>query len=348
MRDLVNAVDKRVMGLCQRCFDKFMRLYAPVFFPVVLFAFVANEFVRGELMLPIIRAWVLFHITLVVLAYFAQAPARVLARSNPNARLRMVYLNAVDRHKDILSLITTAGLEIPSEFPTVEPSAREALLAYNRVPLLHSLTWTIHDHHYLRYSWLRVDKSDPSVLLSALKPLDVILFHSRRSHLGKIVRIVTRCYWDHVATYAGNGNIMHATLQGVRKDILLPFFLDQHRDFAVLRKPQLTNSQAAEKLAFMEQQIGKGFNYRGVSLEFWRIITGKKYDGLLSAFTLSANLLFCSAVLVLTAWRPELRRLQLALLMAGGPYMFDTVYHWVAYRGDIITVWRGEYGKSRD
>jgi len=86
----------------------------------------------------------------------------------------------------------------------------------------------------------------------------------------------------------------------------------------------------------------------GVVNNFWVIITGKSCDGLMTPLTFFTNLLLLGTVYLYYFNVPELPRIGLLLLIFSSLYMFDCIYHWLAYSPSLNLLFESINEKSRN
>ncbi|MGD0597105.1 MAG: hypothetical protein ABSA64_06230 [Sedimentisphaerales bacterium] len=327
-----NILPKSFLNEIGFVFNCFMRSYAYVFIPFVLICFIVNEFVSNILIFIFILLYCYFHFAILIIAYYFHCRFRDYIDFDLNKLLMVNMTNNVDEHQDIVSLITLRHCRIPPEIITCYSYADRILKEIQQIPFLHNLTRTIVDHKYLRFSWIKADKSKQKEFISALKVGDIILYHSCKSVIGSIIRFLSRCYWEHSDHYIGNGKVMNVAPGGIKAVDINKWVTDDKVELAVLRRQDMDIEYFNK---FMQKIEGGKYNYLGVLIELWRIITNKKQDGLMTLpiFIINITLVF----IIMYVWyrHPDLTRLHLFLFLIFAPYLFDTVYHWWVYKKDF-------------
>lgn len=261
--------------------------------------------------------------------------------------LAVIANNNVNKKDDPISVIALSPTEVPENIKTVDPNARLVFSALKEIPYVHCVSRTIHSYNYYRYDWLRVDRSTFIDLVGGLMIGDIILYHDKRSLIGWCIRFLTRCYWEHTAIYMGNGYIVEAVPAGVIKTRISDWLADAHIDIAVLRR-KMNDEQTAELCEFVETIIGRKYNYLGVLKKFWVIVTGKSCDGIMTPVIFFTNLLLVSIVIYHSFANPELPRVGILLLLISSIYMFDCIYHWLAYNPKLTSLFESLNEKSRN
>ena len=86
----------------------------------------------------------------------------------------------------------------------------------------------------------------------------------------------------------------------------------------------------------------------GAFNQFWVIITGKLCDGLMTPLIFFTNLLLLGIVYLNYFNAPELPRIGLLFLVISSVYMFDCIYHWLAYSPNLNLLFESINEKSRN
>jgi len=315
-------------------YDIFMRIYAKLFLVLVFSALVLTHFLSRELMATIAFWWIIIHIVFVFVAFFFHIKLYRMIKDDVNKLVVVASSNTVNTEKDPVSFISLSPFEIPENIITVDPNARAVFAALKKFPFIHCVCGTIHSYSYFRYDWLKVNKSSIDDMHSLLLPGDVILYHNDRSIMGLMIRVFTRCYWEHSASYAGDGFVVEAVPGGMRKTAISDWISSKTIDIAVLRIA-MDNQERRKVCDSQDSMIGIGYNYLGVFKIFWMIITNKLCSGLMSPLVFVINIVLLGLSLFFWFYFPDLPRAQILILAIFSPYMFDSVYHWIAYRTDI-------------
>lgn len=319
-------------------FDRFMRIYAKVFFPFIICIFVINEIVSKAWMLNFVLYYCCFLFTIVIIAYYFHCRLRDFIGDDLNKWIAINMTNGVDRRVDIISTIALDSLRIPPQFTTDPPNADRFLKGIQETPFMHNLTWTIMDHKFIRFSWIRVDKSDHKHFLESLEIGDGIFYHSNKSVIGCLIRFISRCYWEHSAVYIGNGEVQETVPpDGMRRTKIIEWLQDDDIELSVLRQPIKAEHNPFHDEIFCKymdkwMRMDRGYSYYGVFKEFWVAITNKKGDGFMKLHIFLANIILISTVLWTCYCIPELTRVHLFLIMIFMHYIVDTIYHWWAYK----------------
>jgi hypothetical protein len=109
---------------------------------------------------------------------------------------------------------------------------------------------------------------------SALRSGDIVL--SSANGVGSVgIQLVTLSPVSHAALYGGNGNVVEAVGQGIRRRPVADMVAEE-ATVVVFRHPALTPDQAHAMHAFFDKHVGQKYNYFGVSLRTqafagWRV-----------------------------------------------------------------------------
>ena len=333
-----NILPKSFLSYIAFLFHTFMYSYVKLFYLLIIIYFVANEFVNKVATAQFLLFVCYFHFSLVVIAYYFHCRLRDLVGTDVNKLIFLNMTNNIDKRTDPISLITLLSLRIPSEFETEHPHADLFLRGAQETPFMHNLAWTIMDYAYLRFSWIKVLISNPESFINSLEIGDVILYHSKETFIAKFIRFITRCYWEHTATYVGDGKVFNVSPGGIEEINIINWVKDKNVELAVLRNPDESyESQVAKvkRLKYLEDESRAGrlsYGYYSVLVEFWRILTDKKKDGIMKLHIFLVNISLLSIILFSITYNPHLTRLNIFLIAILTPYLFDTIYHWWVYQ----------------
>lgn len=309
-----------------------MRIYAMYFVVFVLLAFMINEFIAKEHTNNFLKYWLFINISLVISAFLFQRKLRLIVANDPNKMMVLAYLVNEDKLFDNVQLILHSKTHIPDDVGTYDNNADKVLQFSHQNPYVYDISHTVYDRNFIRFSWLAIQKTEPINLISKLKAGDVILYHRENSIIGNLIRFFTRCYWEHSATYIGEGVLIEASPGGVKKVNIGPWILDPKVSLGVLRPDIDIPSDAFVE---MEKHIGDGYAYHKVLIHWWRIITGGTRLGFMTPIILLINMFQFGIALLIVFLFPTLTRLQIATILLTGPFMFDSIYHKVAYIKDL-------------
>ncbi|HBN09359.1 MAG TPA: hypothetical protein DD435_12160 [Cyanobacteria bacterium UBA8530] len=99
-------------------------------------------------------------------------------------------------------------------------------------------------------------KEMADTVLPQMKPGDLLL---RRTDYGS-ANMAIPGFYGHAAVYVGDGTIIDATTHGVRKISVQDFFAEG--DHAMVIRPKAMTEENADKtVKFLEQQVGKVYDY---------------------------------------------------------------------------------------
>jgi hypothetical protein len=204
-----------------------------------------------------------------------------------------------------------------------------------RAPYILDISVTQFDHDWRRLSWLRIRKDDPEAILKELKIGDVIYYHHKKSVMGKVIRAFTRSYWEHVANYIGEHEVLDVVPGGVRREKVRPWIENPDVDLTVIRVPGVADR--LERGVLLKMAEGKGYNYFGVFKVWWRIITGQTGLGGVGLFrVLVYFVVSCTAAIVLSV-PPVHTRVEAIWILVLSVYAVESIYHPIAYRSNLDT-----------
>jgi len=184
---------------------------------------------------------------------------------------------------------------IPKEIQTEHQDAREILQSCQQHPYIWTISTTFQDWNTLKFAWLKTHKNSLEDIERHLIPGDIILYHDKKSLLGKIIRSLTKNYWEHSATYIGNGQVMDVAPGGCRRVFLKTWTSNQNIDIAIFRNDDV-------KIEFFQNIEGRGYNYIGVAREFV-LLVNKQRTALLTETTLIFTTAVISLMLFFFAFR---------------------------------------------
>ena len=316
-------------------FDLFMRAYGKIDFLLIIVCYIINEFVSEVVVFNFIFYYCYFQFTIIIIAYYFHCRLRDYIGDDVNKWITINMTNGVDRRVDVLSFITLWGLRIPPEFKTEHPFADRFLMSIQQSPFIYNLTWTIIDHKYLRFSWMKIDKTKPKQFISSLEPADYILYHSKKSIIGRFIRFITRCYWNHSACYMGDGKVFDLAPGGAKLIDIMEWLQDDNIELTVLRSP-IDGKEGQIKKELMikdyKENISRGYGYYSALKDLWHILINKKGDGFMKLHIFLINIMLILIILFTYLKKPYLIRTHLFLFIIFTPYLFGTVYHWWAYK----------------
>ena len=320
-------------------FDKLMRNYAKVFFILVLIEFISNEFTPKSYNNIIIIIWITIHLFLLLSACLCQKKLKRIIdegidAGNLGAYVAVSQIVAQDRLIDNVRLILYGPFHIPEEIKTQDVNAQKVLEFSQQHPYVYDFADTVYDYNFLRFSWLTIQKKNIEALVSVLRAGDMILYHRNGSIIGAAIRFFTRCYWEHVSFYEGNGMLIDVSLRGVVRIPIEPWIQDDQIMLGVLR-PSVPYPEQGIK--FTQKHVGDKYAYRKVFILWWRIVTGKVRLGLITPLIFIINLIQLGIALFICLAAPQFTRLQIFLFALSAPYFFSSIHHRLAYAKDLDT-----------
>jgi hypothetical protein len=292
----------------------------------VLATFVAGEFLSGSFVDRLFVVWLSADAALLAIAWLLQARLRRFVDGNVGHQLRLALFVNGGRTPLPYELPLRFPCTIPDAIQTVEPDARLFLTALSQVPHMTYISRTQFDYNPLRLSWLRIDKTSGGGIVHAMLPGDLILYHHRASLIGYLIRRVTRSYWEHSATYLGDGEVLDVAPGGVRSVALGPWLHDPRIELAILR-PVGVNQ---ETVAFGRRAVGSGYNYLGVVDMLWRIMAGQTGLGGLSLLRV-IGYSTTVAVLLATLVGSGRHRIEVLVVCLMSMFAIGSMYHELAY-----------------
>lgn len=325
--------------------DRFIRFYVKYFTPIIVLLFISTEFFSNVYVSYGINFLLALHMLILITSFIYHMRLHRVIKDDINKKILVVKTNTINDLKDPISMIALAPLEIPEDIATEDVNARVVFSGLKKFEFLHCVCRTIHSHNYYRYDWLKIDKTNSSDLINKLMVGDQILYHKEKSIVGKIIRFFSRCYWEHAAIYMGDGLLVEAVPGGVRKTHLSSWIECDDTDIGVLRAPG-AEEKREEIISLCESMVGDQYNYRGVFNKFWMIITKKSCDGLMTPLVLMVNI----ALIFLTSFicyeYPDKVRIQIFIIFLISPYLFSSIYHWLAYNSEAVNNLKGLNEKS--
>lgn len=245
-------------------------------------------------------------------------------------------------------LAVWGGGIIPEGVDTFDPNASYYLEACKRAPHLHEISKTQFNYDPRRFSWLKALKSDSQNLISKLLPGDMVLYHHKNSLTGKVIRTLTRCYWEHTAIYIGDGLIMDVSPGGIKKVSILEWLADSNIDLAFIRFSMKPWDSMKEFVLKLE---GNGYNYIGVLRVAWHIFVGRQNPFGITLKRLTLTLLAGLCInYAFDAFNTPIR-LQIMLATFFAIFVIDSIYHPIAYTSNLESIFsllENESEKSRD
>jgi len=328
--------------LIRYLFDRFIRVYALSFVVLISIVFIFNEFIPKNYTNELVKVWLYFNLFLVLFAFLLQRKLYGLVSNDPNKLMLLAHMVNHDKLVDPMQLILHSKTHIPSEFKTYDKKANEILQFSHQNPYIYDISYTVYDRKYIRLSWLLIRKIEPNKFIENLKAGDIVLYHKKNSIVGFLIRFFTRCFWEHTASYIGEGNLIEASPGGVKKIKIEPWLVDNNISLGILR-PDLQVPK--ETFVEMEKKIGSGYAYHKVIMHWWRIVTGSTRLGFITPMIIVLNIVvFCLAYSI-AIFLPEYTRIQILAVLIIGPYMFDSIHHKVAYIKNLNFIKEVSYEK---
>lgn len=266
-----------------------------------------------------------------------------LIDGNINVLLFLVHTNPRPKPKDIIDLINSSLLKIPENINTHDKNAHFILERLNQTPYLYTITKTIQDHEKLRFSWIRALIDNKENFIRNLSIGDFIFYHNNKDVLSNIVMHVTGCYWSHVATYIGNGQIVHTDLSGTVTEEIEVWLSNEEVEIAVLRsvEPKIDKDAILERT---QDLIGTKYSYKSAFETFWTILTFKKGTGLLNKQINSIAIsIFLVGVGIILLNFPILSFVYFGILFL---YLKSLQKHWIIYSAEFETIIKTSNEKS--
>lgn len=192
---------------------------------------------------------------------------------------------------------------IPIEIQTEHPAARNILQACQKNPYIWTTATTFQDWNKLKFAWLKIHKDSIDSLEKYLIPGDIILYHNKKSLLGKLIRFFTKNYWEHVAGYIGDGEVMDIAPGGSRRVPLKIWTTDQNVELAIIRNDNVM-------IDIILKSEGNDYNYIGVIKEFLLIINKQK-EAFLPITTLTITTAIVTSFLFLLQFKLDYIRLNI-------------------------------------
>lgn len=313
-------------------FDFLMRKYAPYVIPIGFILFAISEFISSDLAKLIASFWGIFNALLIALGWLFQAKLYSLAKENINILIFTAAAFFKNRLPYAPELCLWENGVFPGGIETIDIDAHLYLEGSKRMPYLHEITKTQFNFNPQRFSWMEAKKKSADELISKLSPGDIILLHTRGSIIGILIRFFTRHYWEHVATYIGEGFVMDVAPGGTRRVLLKPWIENSKTSLAFIRFP---DHPWEERKAFTMKTEGTGYNYRGMAKIAWQIMCGQQGAFGLTFKRLAVAIIIISSIVFFSnslEWPP---RLVIALQVIYGLYATSTIYHPIAYSGNL-------------
>jgi hypothetical protein len=225
------------------------------------------------------------------------------------------------------------GGAVPAQIQTVVPTANELLGVLRRAPYLLDISVTQFDHDWRRLSWLRIRKDDPDAILKELNVGDIIYYHHKKSFMGKVIRAFTRSYWEHVANYIGEHEVLDVVPGGVRREKVRPWIENPDVDLTVIRVYGI--AERLERDALLKMGEGKGYNYFGVLKVWWKIITGQTGLGGVGLFRVLVFCVMSCIAAIMLSMPPVHTRVEAFWIYLLSAYAIDSIYHPIAYSNNL-------------
>lgn len=314
-------------------FDYLMRCYAKVALPGAIVLFIADELGYKAYGGRVFVIWVFMNCILVLVAWLLQLRLNAFVRGNSDRLFRLSLLFRKGRVPLPHELPVWVGGDVPERIQTVVPAANELLAVLQLAPYILEMSVTQFDHDWRRLSWLRIRKDDPDAILKELMIGDAIYYHHKRSVMGKVIRALTRSYWEHVASYIGEHEVLDVVPGGVRREKIRPWIENPDVDLSVMRVRGI--AEKLERDALLKMAEGNGYNYFGVFKVFWKIITGQTGLGGVGLFRLISYIVVSSIVAILLSFPPVHTRVEVIWISLLSVYAIESIYHPIAYRNNL-------------
>lgn len=101
-------------------------------------------------------------------------------------------------------------------------------------------------------------------LLSCVRAGDTLEVLDESSVVSRLIAKIDIGTWSHTATYVGDGRVVEAITSGVAERSIGVYRMQQYR-IGIYRLPDLQQESLAKMLQFARAQIGKGYNWSGVT-----------------------------------------------------------------------------------
>lgn len=313
-------------------FNASMRAHVYMFPLLVLALFLTSELLSQPLAVFISQTWVLLASAALALAWLFQRAVYKYVGNDPTRQMAVAMAYCRSRTPHPADLPVWNGGVIPPHISTYDEHANTYLSHLHIAPFLPQITRTQFDDNPLRFSWLRARKN--SISLEILEPLDQILYHNNRSTLGMLVRFFTRSYWEHIAIYIGNGEVLDVAPGGVKRVPLQDWIEDINVELAVIRYKITDNSTGLSAVLKTE---GHGYNYVGVAGELWRILAGSYNPFGLNIVRLILFLGLSVSVLYTASTFQISGRAQIALNSFMVAFLTQATWHPLAYTNNFLS-----------
>ncbi|EPG0367902.1 hypothetical protein ACSWVZ_000699 [Photobacterium damselae] len=312
--------------------EQFLNIYRNNSLYLFFFLILLSIYIDEEMMSLIMFTLISVNIFISLSAYYFHSTLRKKISNNINYKIYVISRNNVTDFIYPAGIISNPIFEVPSDIVTIDRSAHNVYEQLKSIPFIHLIFNTIHNKNYYKFDWLKVDKIFLRENLHLLKEGDMILYHSRNSFIGKLIRLFCRCYWEHCAVYIGNGFVFESTPPKTRKTNISDWFYSDNVDIGILRyndKSKIINSKKCS--GNKELPVGVPYSYMSVLLKFWDIVTYKEGDGLVSRKMIISVILVYSLLLSLMFFFPYLTRLVILLNFLISIYTYCSLFHWFAF-----------------
>lgn len=316
-----------------------MRSYSKYLLVLICAFFLTGELFSKQVAHTIFIIWNLFNIALIVIAWLMQFRLWRVVGDDPYNLMLLAKYTSLGHAPLPYQLIAARRPCIPDGIETEEHLAPQFLEALACTPYILEVTRTQFDRNPLRTSWIRIKKDNPDTVVNLLEKGDSVYYHKSNSIIGYLIRRVTRSYWEHVAMYVGDGNVMDVAPGGIRRVKLLEWLANDKVDIGVIRHRELPENFNIESLLSKE---GASYNYIGAFGLFWKIITGQTG---VAGLSLERVVLFSLSIvfwLIIFSIYLPLTRVETIFIFASAYYLIDSICHPIAYREDVKLFFRYE------
>jgi hypothetical protein len=167
--------------------------------------------------------------------------------------LRSRTLVAQARPADQPAIASAAPRPVAKPVVVTQPAPKEESLWFQTKRAVMKVLCNL---PFFRFNERTAPEKAPQDLVSQLKPGDVLL---RRTE-GTSGNLFIPSWWKHAAVYTGDGYVVEATFDGVKKTPIDKFFAEGDHVMA-LRAKSMTPEMQAQASAYAEAQVGKPYDF---------------------------------------------------------------------------------------
>lgn len=302
------------------------------FFATVLLSF----YVQDAVLYDAIIVLVIFNILTITVAYIFHLRLKLRISKDLNSKIYVISKNDVTDFTYPGGIIMHPTFELPSDL-TVDPHATDAYNQFKHIPYIHLLFDTVYNFSYYKFDWIIADKERLVSNPSLLKKGDFLLYHRKSSIIGKLIRFVCKCYWEHAAVYIGDGVILESVPPRVKNTNISEWLNCSDVEIAVLRL--ITNDDSIrEKIENEDFEMGmldKPYSYQSVLYKFWDILTHKHGDGIIKLYAFVLLLASYFILLCLIVFYPNAINTAILVNYLISIYALDSLSHWMAFNPSI-------------